>query len=110
MGCGGVWRGGGFVTEVRIAKVIEKHYSPRELSFLLGFDEKWWRQRAQAGDLTLRDRQGQVIAQPLELAGELRVPASAVNAYLASHPYSYDAGVKARNTAELRRKLSRPDV
>lgn len=91
----------------RIPKVIEKHYSPRELSFLLGFDERWWRERAQAGELTVRDDAGNVISEPLELAGQLRIPASAANAYLARHPYVYDAGVKARNRGELQRKLGR---
>jgi len=94
------------MSQLRAQKLVEKHYSPRELSFLLGFNEKWWRERAQAGDLTLQDGEGHVISEPLELAGELRVPASAVNAYLAKHPYVYDGGVKARNKAELRRKLN----
>ena len=93
----------------RIPNVIEKYYSVRELTFLLGFSERFWRERAQAGDLVWRvaDR---VVSQPLELAGELRVPASAVNAYLAAHPYRYDAGVKARNLGELRRKLGKQEA
>lgn len=95
------------MSQPRVPKVIEKHYSPRELSFLLGFDEKWWRQRAQSGELTVRDDLGNVVSEPLELAGELRIPASAVNGYLARNPYRYDAGTKARNTAELRRKLGK---
>lgn len=93
------------MSQPRHNKVVEKHYTVRELSWLLGFNEKWWRERAQSGDLTLRNEDGTVIAEPLELAGELRIPASSVNGYLAKHAYRYDAGVKARNVAELRRKL-----
>jgi len=88
------------------ARVVEKYYSPRELSSLIGFAEKFWRERCQAGEMTLRDGDV-VISEPLDIAGELRIPASAVNAYLARHPYRYDAGVKARNAAELRRKLGK---
>lgn len=88
----------------RASRAVEMFYSPREVGLLLGFDEKWVRQRAQAGEFTVRHGD-QVVAEPVELSGELRIPASGVNAYLARHPYRYDAGVKARNKAELRRKL-----
>ena len=47
-----------------------------------------------------------VVCAPLEISGELRIPATAMNAWLARHPYRYDAGVKARNQGELRRKLA----
>jgi hypothetical protein len=86
------------------SRVVEKYYSLQDLTCLVGFSEKFWRERCQAGDLTLRDGE-QLLAEPLMISGELRVPASAVNAFLSRHPYNYDAGVKARNTAELRRKL-----
>lgn len=94
-----------------IPRVVEKYYSARELSFLLGFDEKFWRQRAKDGEFTLTqdahpDQAPVIVCQPLEIAGEVRIPATAVNAYLARHPYRYDAGVKARNAGELRRKLA----
>jgi hypothetical protein len=95
------------MSQLRASKVIEKHYSPRELGFLLGFDEKWWRQRAQEGEFAVRDEHGHTISQPVMLAGELRIPASGVNAYLARNPYLYDAGIAARNHAELRRKLGK---
>lgn len=93
----------------RQTKVLEKFYSPRELSYQLGFGERFWRERCQAGDFTLRI-DDVVIAEPLEIAGELRIPASAVNAWLAKHLYRYDAGVKARNAGELRRKLASQEV
>ena len=92
-----------------ISRVVEKHYSPRELSFLIGFDEKFWRQRAKDGEFTLTIETGTesvVVCAPLEISGELRIPATAMNAWLARHPYRYDAGVKARNQGELRRKLA----
>jgi len=95
-----------------VARVVEKYYSPRELSCLIGFDERFWRQRAKDGEFTLTidadpDGPPTVVCQPLEIAGELRIPATAVNAFLVKHPYRYDAGVKARNAGELRRRLSR---
>lgn len=94
-----------FMSE-RQTKVLEKFYSPRELSYQLGFTEQFWRERCQAGDFTL-SVDGEVIAQVLEIQGQLRIPASAVNAWLAKHPYRYDAGIKARNKAELTRQLQK---
>lgn len=88
------------------AHVVEKYYSMNELTLLIGFGEKFWRHRCRNGELTLT--QGDVvISEPVEIAGELFAPASGVNAYLAQHPYRYDAGVRARNKAELQRKLTR---
>ncbi len=91
----------------RQQRVLEKFYSPRELGYLLGFSESFWRKAAQAGEFILADSAGNIIAQPVEIAGEIRIPASSVNAYLARRPYRYDAGVKARNIGELRRKLGK---
>ena len=89
-------------------RVLEKYYSPKELSTLLGFSAGFFRDRAQAGDFTLAVN-GAVVCEPLEIAGELRIPASAVNAWLALHPYRYDAGIKARNAGELRRRIAALD-
>lgn len=88
-----------------IPRVVEKYYSPSELSCLIGFADKFWRERAKAGEFTLTI-DDEVVCQPLEIGGELRIPATAVNAYLVKHPYRYDAGIKARNAGELRRKLA----
>ena len=90
-------------------RIVEKHYSPKELSCLLGFSSDFWRDQAKAGELTLRDVEdpNRVLATPVEIGGELRVPASAVNAFLACHTFAYDAGIKARNAGELRRILAR---
>lgn len=89
-------------------RVVEKFYSPGELSALLGFAPRFWCDLAKQGEFTLTapgTDADVVICQPLEIAGELRIPATAVNAYLARHPYRPDAGVKARNAGELRRRL-----
>lgn len=95
----------------KISRPLEKYFSPRELCYLLGFADKFWRERAQAGDFTLTtadDRGNQVtVCEPLEIAGELRIPQTGVNAWLARHPYRYDAGIRARNAGELRRKLAK---
>lgn len=89
------------------SKVVEKFYSAKELSFLIGFNERFWRDLMKGGDLVLVDGSTQaVIAEPVEIGGVFFCPASCVNAYLVRHPVRYDAGVKARNTAELRRKLA----
>lgn len=89
-----------------VAKVVEKHYSARELSFLIGFDPKYWRERMKA-EPQLVDAAGHVIAQCREISGEFFAPASWVNSYLERNPLRYDAGIKARNTAELRRRLAK---
>jgi len=86
-------------------KVLEKFYSPFELVCQLGFSERFWRERCQEGAFTLKIDEV-VIAEVYEISGELRIPASAVNAWLARHPYRYDAGVKARNRSELSRKMA----
>jgi hypothetical protein len=86
-------------------RVVEKFYSTAELECLLGFAPRFWRDLAKAGELTLTV-DGVVIAQPVDIAGELRIPASSVNAYLARHPYRPELGVKARNIGELRRKCA----
>lgn len=90
-------------------KVVEKYYSPLELSLQVGFGKQFWRERCQSGDLTLTV-DDVVIAEPLEISGELLIPASAVNAFLARHKYQYDAGIKARNKGELMRKLASREV
>jgi|SRR6185312_3889516 len=93
----------------RQSKVLEKFYSLEELHCLLGWSREFFGDRCKAGDFTLTvpGPDGPVvIAEPVQIRGDIRVPASAVNAWLARHPYKYDAGVKARNTSELRRKLA----
>lgn len=85
-------------------RVLEKHYTARELSFLIGFNERYWRDRMKA-EPVLKDAEGHVISQCVEISGELFAPASWANAYLARTPVHYDAGIKARNRSELERKL-----
>ncbi len=89
-----------------IPRVLEKHYSLQELAWLIGFSKKFWAQKCKAGELTVKDAAGTVLEEPREISGEIMVPASCANAFLAKHPYRYDAGVKARNTGELRRRLA----
>jgi hypothetical protein len=92
----------------KFPRVVEKYYSPRELSVLLGFSPDFFRDEAKAGSFTLTV-DGSVVCEAVEIGGELRIPATAVNAWLVAHPYRYDAGVKARNAGELRRKLRAAD-
>lgn len=90
-------------------RVVEKHYSAKELSWLIGFDARFWRDKMKSGELTLyagHEPDAAVLARPVEISGEFFCPASCVNAFLLRHPVHYDLGVKARNTGELRRKLA----
>lgn len=89
-----------------LAKVVEKFYSPAELAGLWGFSTGKIRALCKEGAFILRDSTGQIVAQPWEIAGEIRIPASAINAYAFARPYVYDAGIKARNKGELLRKLA----
>ncbi len=84
--------------------VVEKFYSAKELGFLVGFGPKWWRTRMKAEPKLEVD--GALVSQCVEISGEYLAPASWVNYLLARHGVNYDAGVRARNTAELRRKLA----
>jgi len=85
-------------------RVLEKFYTAKELSWLVGFNERYWRDRMKA-DPQLLDGEGRVISQCVEISGEFFAPASWVNAYVARTPVTYDAGIKARNRSELERKL-----
>ena len=87
-------------------KVVEKYYSVRDLQLLIGFSERFWRDLALSGELTLREGD-EVLAEPVDIGGQMRVPASAINSYLIRHPYRGDpSGIKARNLGELRRKIA----
>lgn len=93
--------------------VVEKYYSAGELAALIGFAARFWRERMKDGSLVLVDSATQAtIAEPVEIAGEFFAPASAVNAYLARHAVAPALGTKARNAAELRRKVAsgQPDA
>lgn len=85
-------------------RVLEKHYTARELSFLIGFNERYWRDRMKA-EPQLKGAAGEVISQCVEISGEFFAPASWANGYLARKPVQYDAGIKARNKSDLERKL-----
>lgn len=85
-------------------RVIEKHYTARELSFLIGFNERYWRDRMKA-EPKLLGAAGELVSQCVEISGEFFAPASWANGLLARTPVTYDAGIKARNKSELERKL-----
>jgi hypothetical protein len=85
-------------------KVVEKYYSPAEMALLLSMSEHWIRLRCQDGTFVVRVAD-EIISQPIVVAGEIRIPASAINAWIAQHPYVYDSGIKARNRGELARRL-----
>lgn len=63
----------------RIAeRAIEMHYSPEQVSLLLGMSSRWVRDRIQAGDFGDPAQDGPVL-----LGGtDWRIPASGLNRYL----------------------------
>jgi hypothetical protein len=85
---------GGFVM---ISRAVEKYYSPREAGFLLGFEERWVRDRIKAGELP----------GTTEIGGEYRIPASAINAKIEAGLVRGpgELGTSARSVGELRRKV-----
>jgi hypothetical protein len=75
------------------AVITEKFYSLEEVSLLLGFAPRFWREQAAKGELTLYAEDGNtVISEPVFIAGELRIPASALNAFCARRPYRPELG------------------
>ena len=76
-------------------RAVEKHYSVGEAALLLGFSERWVRDRIRAGD----------FAGVIDCGSELRIPASSINAFLARHEY-LEPGIPARTAGELRRKAA----
>jgi hypothetical protein len=85
-------------------RVLEKFYSAKELSWLVGFNERYWRDRMKA-EPKLTGADGVLISQCVVISGEFFAPASWANALLARSPLQYDAGIKARNKSDLERKL-----
>lgn len=92
-----------------LPKVVEAYYTPADLAALWRFSERKIRDLVKEGNFTLRNALGVTTAEPMEVAGEIRIPASAINAYAASHAYNYSPGIKARNQAELLRKIKQPE-
>lgn len=90
----------------KLPQVVEAYYSPADLSALWRFGPAKIRTMAKSGDFTVRDAAGAIVAEPMEVAGELRIPASGVNQYARSHALSVIHGVKARSKGELLRKIT----
>lgn len=89
--------------------VVELFYSVRELSFLLRFSESTIRRRIRDGDFSPPGEDGAPdLANILDVDGDLRIPASGVIFFQRQHALVWNAGVKARNLGELRRKLRSP--
>lgn len=85
-----------------MSSVVEMHYTTTELSCLLRRSPRWVTDKIKAGEFG----DGVYLVD-----GDYLVRASAVNSFLGSRVFSYDRGVRARNGAELRRRLEskRPD-
>jgi predicted DNA-binding transcriptional regulator AlpA len=80
--------------------VVELYYSVPELEVLLRFSSAYLRKRIHAEE----------FPGTVNIDGDLRVPASAVNAWLERHGLATPRGLKARTAGELRRKMGSPDV
>lgn len=91
-------------------RVVELYYTVAELAFLLRFSEPTIRQRIRDGKFSPPGENGAPdFSNIKDLEGDLRIPASGVNWYLSQHPFKYDLGVKAVNTAELRRRIRKKE-
>lgn len=92
-------------------RVVELYYSVSELAFLLRFSDTTIRKRIKAGDFSPPGEDHKPdFSNVIDIDGDLRVPASGVNWFLDQHPLKYDSGIRARNAAELRRKMKREDA
>lgn len=78
--------------------VIERHYKLTDMELLHGFTDRFYRDKLKAGAMGPCDR-------CLFIGETILVPASGWAAFLLSHPHKPDLGTKARNRAELQRKV-----
>jgi hypothetical protein len=79
--------------------MIEKYYRGKDVALLLDFSDKWVLQRVKAGD----------FGSCFYVAGDWRIPASGVNAFINRHAVARGVvgePVPARTEGELRRKLA----
>lgn len=91
-----------------ISRAVELYYSITELTFLLRFSDSTIRQWIKAGRFSPPSEMSS--GQPdfsniLDVQGDIRVPASGVQWFIQNNPLRRDPGTKARNKAELMRKL-----
>ena len=99
-----------FIMSTNRPAVFETYFKLWELERQVGWTQRWWRDRIQAGELDLIV-DDVLVAEPSFIAGEWLIPASCVNAFIARHgrskldPETY--GIHARTMGELRRKLAR---
>ena len=84
-------------------KVPELYFSVPELSMLLKRSEDWVRKQVKASEFG-------PLGNILSLDGDLRIPASGVNFFTERHTLEYDPGIKARNLAELRRRMKKEEA
>lgn len=88
-------------------RIVELYYSISELCFLLRFSDSTIRKRVKDGDFSTPGEDGLPDrSNILDVQGDLRVPASGVNWFLSQNALRSDPGTKARNKAELARKLN----
>lgn len=92
-------------------KAIEMYYTVQDLATLLRYQDAWVRERVKEGaflDPHFVPRwAGDQDVSVVEIGGETRIAASAVNRFLAGHAKATVNPVKARNMAEVRRKCAR---
>lgn len=89
-------------------RVVELYYSITELTFLLRFSDSTIRKWVKEGAFSPPGEDGLPdFTNILDVGGDLRVPASGVNFFAGNHPLRRDPGTKARNKAELMRKIGK---
>lgn len=77
--------------------LLEVHVSPKQIGYLMNLSETTIRRKIQSAMF------GHLV---VNLDGDLRVPQSAVNGFLAAHRFVESPGIKARTIGELRRKAA----
>lgn len=81
-------------------RVAQLWYSIHTLSVMLELSESTLRRRIQEGKF------GRGAEFVVNLDGDIRVSTLGYYQYIGANPYHYDDTVKARNQAEMRRKLA----
>lgn len=85
---------------MKTPQFFEMYYSIGQVALAFQMSERWVRDRINAGDFG---------AGVLDLNGDIRIPASGLNDYANQHKRVYSEPIKARNRAELLRKVRAMD-
>ena len=98
------WLGGAFsgvmISDVEMSsrparRAVELYLTTAQAAFALQFSPKWVRARVKDGS----------FPGAVDVDGDIRIPASAVNRFLDDHQVKYEVPISAAGIGELRRKM-----